>query len=45
MKTIRPNHTEPIPVRSVPPKMGTIILRFIGLLAVAVALLGWAWSR
>jgi len=25
--------------------MGTIIIRFVGLLLVIVALLAWAWSR
>ena len=45
METIRPNNTDPIPVRTTSPKMGTIILRFVGLLAVAVVLLAWAWSR
>jgi len=45
VQTIRPNTTEPIPVRATPPKMGTIIIRFSGLLVVAVALMAWAWSR
>jgi hypothetical protein len=45
VETIRPNNTDPIPVRTTSPKMGTIILRFVGLLAVAVVLLAWAWSR
>jgi hypothetical protein len=45
VETIRPNKTDPIPVRSNAPRMGTIILRFVGLLLVAVALLAWAWSR
>jgi hypothetical protein len=45
VKTVRPNTADPIPVRTSPPKMGTIIVRFIGLLVVAVALLALAWSR
>jgi hypothetical protein len=45
VETIRPNNTDPIPARSNAPRMGTIILRFVGLLLVAVALLAWAWSR
>ncbi|MET0719555.1 MAG: hypothetical protein ABWY64_01755 [Tardiphaga sp.] len=45
MKTIRPNTTEPIPTRTSSPRMGTIIIRFVGLLLVIVALLVWAWSR
>jgi len=45
VKTVRPNTADPIPVRNTPPKMGTIIVRFVGLLFVAVALLALAWSR
>jgi hypothetical protein len=45
VETIRPNNTDPIPVRTTSPKMGTIIARFVGLLLVAVALLAWVWSR
>jgi hypothetical protein len=45
VETIRPNNTDPIPTRSSAPRMGTSILRFVGLLFVAVALLAWAWSR
>jgi len=45
VKTVRPNATEPIPVRTASPKVGTIIVRFVGLLFVAVALLALAWSR
>jgi hypothetical protein len=45
VETIRPNNTDPIPVRTTSPKMGIIIVRFVGLLLVAVALLAWAWSR
>ena len=45
MKIVKPNTTEPIPVRASPPRMGTIIARFVGLLVVAVALLALAWSR
>jgi hypothetical protein len=45
MQTIRPDNTDPIPVRSSPPRVGTIMIRFVGLLVVAVALLALAWSR
>jgi hypothetical protein len=45
VETIRPNTTDPIPARTTPPKMGTIIVRFVGLLVVIVALLAWAWNR
>lgn len=45
MQSIRPDNTDPIPLRSAPPRMGTIMIRFIGLLAVAVAVLALIWSR
>jgi hypothetical protein len=45
MKTIRPDNTDPIPLRTAPPRMGTIMLRFIGLLVIAIAALALAWSR
>ena len=45
MKSIRPDHADPIPLRSAPPRMGTIMVRFVGLLAVAVAVLALIWSR
>jgi hypothetical protein len=45
MKTIRPDNTDPIPLRNAPPGMGTIMIRFVGLLLVAVVILALAWSR
>jgi hypothetical protein len=45
MQSIRPDNTDPIPLRSSPHRMGTIMIRFVGLLFVAVALLALAWSR
>jgi hypothetical protein len=45
MKSIRPNNTDPIPLRSSPPGMGIIMIRFVGLLFVAVVALALAWSR
>ena len=45
MQTIRPDNTDPIPLRNSPPRMGTIMLRFVGLLAIAIAALAFAWSR
>jgi hypothetical protein len=45
MKTIRPDNTDPIPLRTSPPRMGTIMIRFVGLLVVAVVVLALAWSR
>jgi hypothetical protein len=45
MKSIRPDSTDPIPLRSSPPGMGIIMIRFVGLLFVAVVALALAWSR
>jgi hypothetical protein len=44
MKSIRPDNTDPIPLRT-SPHMGTIMIRFVGLLFIAVAALALAWSR
>jgi hypothetical protein len=45
MKTIRPDNTDPIPLRISPHRMGTIMIRFVGLLFVAVVVLALIWSR
>jgi hypothetical protein len=45
MQSIRPDNTDPIPLRNAPPRMGVIMIRFVGLLAVAVVILALAWSR
>jgi hypothetical protein len=45
MQSIRPDNTDPIPLRRPPPRMGIIMIRFVGLLVVAVGLLALAWSR
>jgi hypothetical protein len=45
MKSVRPDNTDPIPLRNTPPNMGTIIIRFVGLLLVAVVVLALIWSR
>jgi hypothetical protein len=45
MKSVRPENTDPIPLRQSPPGMGTIMVRFVGLLLVAVVVLALAWSR
>jgi hypothetical protein len=45
MQSIRPDNTDPIPLRRSPPRMGIIMIRFVGLLVVAVGLLALAWSR
>jgi hypothetical protein len=45
MKSVRPDNTEPIPLRSSPQHMGTIMIRFVGLLLAAVVILALIWSR
>ncbi len=45
MKTVRPDNSDPIPMRSTPPNMGTIMIRFVGLLLAAVVVLALIWSR
>ena len=45
MKSIQPDHTDPIPLRPSTPGMGIIMIRFVGLLLVAVVVLALAWSR
>ena len=45
MQSIRPENTDPIPRRTSPPRMGTIMIRFVGLLFVAVMILTLLWSR
>jgi hypothetical protein len=45
MQTIRPDNTDPIPLRNSAPRMGTIMIRFVGLLVLAVVVLALAWSR
>jgi hypothetical protein len=45
MKTVRPDTTEPIPLRNSSPRMGIIMIRFVGLLVFAVVVLALIWSR
>jgi hypothetical protein len=45
MKSIRPDTTDPIPLRNTPPRMGSIIVRFVGLLLLAIAALAIVWLR
>jgi hypothetical protein len=45
VKIVKPNNTEPIPLRTSPPKMGTIMVRFAALLVVVVAVLALLWNR
>lgn len=43
MESVRPDTTDPIPLRSSAPRMGTILIRFVGLLFLAVVVLALAW--
>ena len=45
MESIRPDNTDPIPLRSSPHSMGTIVIRFVGLLIAAIAVMALIWSR
>jgi hypothetical protein len=45
MKSIRPDNSDPIPLRSPPHNVGTILIRFVGLLLAAVTALALIWSR
>ena len=45
MQSIRPDNSDPIPLRTSPHRMSTLMIRFIGLLFVAVVILALAWSR
>jgi hypothetical protein len=45
MQSIRPETTDPIPLRNSTPGMGTIMIRFVGLLVVAVVVLALVWNR
>jgi hypothetical protein len=45
VKSVRPENTDPIPLRNVPPRMGTIMIRLAGLLVVAAIVLALIWSR
>jgi hypothetical protein len=43
MNTVRPDHTDPIPLRVSQHRMGTLMLRFVGLLVLAVVVMALAW--
>ena len=45
MASIRPDNTDPIPLRASPHRVGTIMIRFVGLLFLAVAVLALLYSR
>jgi hypothetical protein len=43
MNSVRPEHSDPIPLQASPHRMGTILIRFVGLLVLAVVVLALAW--
>jgi hypothetical protein len=45
MQSLRPDNPDPIPLRTSSPRMGTIMIRFVGLLIVAVLAMALIWSR
>ena len=45
MRSVRPDNSDPIPLRRPPHNIGTIMLRFVGLLLAAVVTLALIWSR
>ncbi len=45
MESFRPQNTDPIPLRPAPHRIGTIMIRFCGLLAIAVVLLALLYIR
>jgi hypothetical protein len=45
METIRPENSDPIPLRGTSPPVGTIMVRFVGLLIIVIAVMALIWSR
>jgi hypothetical protein len=45
MESIRPDNTDPIPLRTSPHGVGTLMIRFVGLLIAAIAVMALIWSR
>ena len=45
MKTVRPDNSDPIPLRTQPHNLGTMMIRFVGLLVAAVVVMALIWSR
>lgn len=45
MQSFRPDNTEPIPLRRTQSSVGTIMIRFVGLLLAATVVLVLIWSR
>lgn len=45
MESIRPNGTDPIPVQASQHHVGTILIRFLGILFATVAVMALLWSH
>jgi len=45
METVQPDDTDPAPLRAPPPHVGSIIVRFVGLLLASMTALALLWSR
>ena len=45
MESIRPDTPDPIPLRPSPQRVGTIMIRFVGLLFLSVAAMALVWLR
>ena len=45
MKSVRPDNSDPIPSRGPSHNVGSIMIRFVGLLLAAVVALALIWSR
>ena len=45
LESFRPEKTDPIPLRPSPHRMGTVMIRFCGLLLIAVVVLALIYSR
>jgi hypothetical protein len=45
MKTVRPDNSDPIPLPTQHQHVGTIMIRFVGLLLAAIVILALIWSR
>ncbi|HEY0851791.1 MAG TPA: hypothetical protein VGD96_17895 [Bradyrhizobium sp.] len=45
MESIRPSNTDPIPVQTSQHHLGTILIRFVGILIAATTVMALLWSR
>ena len=45
MQSVRPDNTDPIPLRQSHQNVGTIMIRFVGLLAAVTVVLVLIWNR